>query len=84
MQKVGKNKLFFDKRDNSNFDLLTVSETANEPPQVSSALNALQTLLNAAYLLVFVMICYSGDGSLLGKFVMIFNWDCGDLLLSKS
>nr|XP_002126137.1 eukaryotic translation initiation factor 3 subunit D-like [Ciona intestinalis] len=32
-QRVGKNKLFFDKRDDSNFDLLTVSETANEPPQ---------------------------------------------------
>uniref|UniRef100_A0A1A8NWI0 Eukaryotic translation initiation factor 3 subunit D n=1 Tax=Nothobranchius pienaari TaxID=704102 RepID=A0A1A8NWI0_9TELE len=32
VQRVG-NKLFFDKRDNSDFDLLTVSETANEPPQ---------------------------------------------------
>lgn len=32
VQRVGK-KLFFDKRDNSQFDLLTVSETAVEPPQ---------------------------------------------------
>jgi len=32
VQKVGK-KLFFDKRDDSEFDLLTVSETATEPPQ---------------------------------------------------
>jgi len=32
VQRVG-SKLFFDKRDNSDFDLLTVSETANEPPQ---------------------------------------------------
>ncbi|XP_024127156.1 eukaryotic translation initiation factor 3 subunit D [Oryzias melastigma] len=32
VQRVG-NKLFFDKRDSSDFDLLTVSETANEPPQ---------------------------------------------------
>lgn len=32
VQRVGK-KLFFDKRDDSEFDLLTVSETAIEPPQ---------------------------------------------------
>ncbi|XP_076443201.1 eukaryotic translation initiation factor 3 subunit D-like [Babylonia areolata] len=32
IQRVG-NKLFFDKRDDSDFDLLTVSETATEPPQ---------------------------------------------------
>ncbi|XP_052238359.1 eukaryotic translation initiation factor 3 subunit D-like [Dreissena polymorpha] len=32
VQRVGK-KLFFDKRDDSEFDLLTVSETAVEPPQ---------------------------------------------------
>jgi translation initiation factor 3 subunit D len=32
VQRVGK-KLFFDKRDDSEFDLLTVSETATEPPQ---------------------------------------------------
>ncbi|KAL3876087.1 hypothetical protein ACJMK2_033968 [Sinanodonta woodiana] len=32
VQRVG-NKLFFDKRDDSEFDLLTVSETAVEPPQ---------------------------------------------------
>ncbi|GAB6020453.1 Eukaryotic translation initiation factor 3 subunit D, variant 2 [Chamberlinius hualienensis] len=32
VQRVG-NKLFFDKRDSSEFDLLTVSETSNEPPQ---------------------------------------------------
>jgi len=31
VQRVG-NKLFFDKRDDSNFDLLTVNETAAEPP----------------------------------------------------
>ena len=32
VQRVG-NKLFFDKRDDSEFDLLTVNETAIEPPQ---------------------------------------------------
>lgn len=32
VQKVGK-KLFFDKRDDSEFDLLTVSETATQPPE---------------------------------------------------
>ncbi|KAK6195786.1 hypothetical protein SNE40_001142 [Patella caerulea] len=32
VQRVG-NKLFFDKRDTSEFNLLTVSETATEPPQ---------------------------------------------------
>ena len=32
VQRVG-NKLFLDKRDDSEFDLLTVSETATEPPQ---------------------------------------------------
>ncbi|KAK7113603.1 eukaryotic translation initiation factor 3 subunit D-like isoform X1 [Littorina saxatilis] len=32
VQRVG-DKLFFDKRDDSDFDLLTVSETATEPPQ---------------------------------------------------
>ncbi|KAI0208592.1 Eukaryotic translation initiation factor 3 subunit D [Lamellibrachia satsuma] len=32
VQKVG-NKLFFDKRDESDFDMLSVSETATEPPQ---------------------------------------------------
>lgn len=31
VQRVG-NKLFFDKRDDSEFDLLTVNETASEPP----------------------------------------------------
>ena len=32
MQKIGE-KIFLDKRDNTEFDLLTVSETAAEPPQ---------------------------------------------------
>jgi len=32
VSKVG-NKIFMDKRDDSNFDLLTVSETAGDPPQ---------------------------------------------------
>jgi len=32
IQKIG-NKVFLDKRDNTEFDLLTVSETAAEPPQ---------------------------------------------------
>ncbi|XP_065174819.1 eukaryotic translation initiation factor 3 subunit D-like [Sycon ciliatum] len=35
-QRVG-NKLFLDKRDNSQFDLLSVSETATEPPQDEGA-----------------------------------------------
>lgn len=36
VNKFGK-KLFFDKRDDSDFDLLTVSETATEPPQEEGA-----------------------------------------------
>ncbi|XP_035695363.1 eukaryotic translation initiation factor 3 subunit D-like [Branchiostoma floridae] len=36
VQRVG-SKLFFDKRDDSEFDLLTVSETATEPPQDEGA-----------------------------------------------
>ena len=32
VQKIGE-KIFLDKRDNTEFDLLTVSETAAEPPQ---------------------------------------------------
>lgn len=39
-QRVGRNKLFFDKRDNSQFDLVTVSETANEPPQEENGINS--------------------------------------------
>ena len=33
VDKIG-NKIFFDKRENTEFDLLTVSETSGEPPQV--------------------------------------------------
>ncbi|CAG0888523.1 unnamed protein product [Darwinula stevensoni] len=36
IQKIG-NKLFLDKRDDSEFDLLTVSESSNEPPQDEGA-----------------------------------------------
>ncbi|XP_025081962.1 LOW QUALITY PROTEIN: eukaryotic translation initiation factor 3 subunit D-like [Pomacea canaliculata] len=36
VHRVG-SKLFFDKRDDSDFDLLTVSETASEPPQDEGA-----------------------------------------------
>lgn len=36
VQRVG-DKLFFDKRDDSEFDLLSVSETAKEPPQEEGA-----------------------------------------------
>ncbi|KAA0705760.1 Eukaryotic translation initiation factor 3 subunit D [Triplophysa tibetana] len=51
VQRVG-NKLFFDKRDNSDFDLLTVSETANEPPQdEGSSLNSPRNLaMEATYI----------------------------------
>lgn len=45
VQRVGK-KLFFDKRDDSDFDLLTVSETATEPPQEdnSNSINSPRSL----------------------------------------
>lgn len=43
VQRVGK-KLFFDKRDDSEFDLLTVSETAVEPPQDESGSNSPRNL----------------------------------------
>lgn len=43
VQKVGK-KLFFDKRDDSEFDLLTVSETATEPPQDEMGINSPRNL----------------------------------------
>lgn len=43
-QRVGKNKLFFDKRDDSQFDLLTVSETSNESPQEENSMNAPRNL----------------------------------------
>ena len=36
VSKIG-NKLFFDKRDDSNFDLLTVGETSSEPPQADDS-----------------------------------------------
>lgn len=50
VQRVGK-KLFFDKRDDSEFDLLTVSETAIEPPQDESGINSPRNLaLEATYL----------------------------------
>uniref|UniRef100_A0A4W4ED77 Eukaryotic translation initiation factor 3 subunit D n=1 Tax=Electrophorus electricus TaxID=8005 RepID=A0A4W4ED77_ELEEL len=51
VQRVG-NKLFFDKRDNSDFDLLTVSETANEPPQdEGNSLNSPRNLaMEATYI----------------------------------
>ncbi|XP_065826633.1 eukaryotic translation initiation factor 3 subunit D-like isoform X2 [Oscarella lobularis] len=40
-QRVGKNFLFLDKRDKSQFDLMTVNETAVEPPQDDgSSMNA--------------------------------------------
>nr|CAB3241618.1 eukaryotic translation initiation factor 3 subunit D-like [Phallusia mammillata] len=49
-QRVGKNKLFFDKRDDSNFDLLTVSETANEPPQDEGINAPLSLAMEATYI----------------------------------
>ncbi|MEE6523489.1 hypothetical protein FKM82_022415, partial [Ascaphus truei] len=45
VQRVG-SKIFFDKRDNSDFGLLTVSETANEPPQ--DEVNSLNSPRNLA------------------------------------
>jgi translation initiation factor 3 subunit D len=49
------NKLFFDKREDSNFDLLTVNETAAEPPYVDdegkNSINSPQNLaLEATYI----------------------------------
>ncbi|XP_064617804.1 eukaryotic translation initiation factor 3 subunit D-like [Liolophura sinensis] len=51
VQRVGK-KLFFDKRDDSDFDLLTVSETATEPPQEEgNSINSPRNLaLEATYI----------------------------------
>jgi len=44
VQKIG-GKIFLDKRDNTEFDLLTVSETASEPPQdEGSSLNSPRNL----------------------------------------
>merc|ERR1712142_1318789 len=44
VQKIG-GKIFLDKRDNTEFDLLTVSETAAEPPQdEASSLNSPRNL----------------------------------------
>merc|ERR1712080_82842 len=44
VQKIG-GKIFLDKRDNTEFDLLTVSETAAEPPQdEGSSLNSPRNL----------------------------------------
>merc|ERR1712050_588957 len=44
VQKIG-GKVFLDKRDNTEFDLLTVSETAAEPPQdEGSSLNSPRNL----------------------------------------
>merc|ERR1712241_795043 len=44
VQKIG-DKIFLDKRDNTEFDLLTVSETAAEPPQdEASSLNSPRNL----------------------------------------
>ncbi|XP_061433203.1 eukaryotic translation initiation factor 3 subunit D [Lethenteron reissneri] len=51
VQRVG-SKLFFDKRDNSDFDLLTVSETANEPPQEEG--NAINSPRNLALEATFI------------------------------
>lgn len=52
VQRVG-NKLFFDKRDNSEFDLLTVNETAAEPPfndDTNSINNPRNLALEATYI----------------------------------
>jgi len=51
VQRVG-NKIFFDKREDSEFDLLTVSETAVEPPQEEGAsINSPRNLsLEATYI----------------------------------
>lgn len=51
VQRVGK-KLFFDKRDDSEFDLLSVSETATEPPQDEG--NSINTPRNLALEATFV------------------------------
>lgn len=51
VQRVGK-KLFFDKRDDSEFDLLSVSETATEPPQDEG--NSINTPRNLALEATFI------------------------------
>lgn len=49
--KVAKFRLFFDKRDDSDFDLLTVNETANDLPGGEGGSNSLQKLsLEATYI----------------------------------
>lgn len=50
VQRVG-DHLFFDKRDDSQFDFLTVSETAKEPPQEESGINSPPSLaMEATYI----------------------------------
>jgi len=51
VQKIG-GKLFFDKRDNTEFDLLTVNETANEPPSDDG--NSLNSPRNLALEATFI------------------------------
>lgn len=50
VQRIGKNKLIFDKRDKSSFDLLTVSETANEPPQDEGMNSPINLAMEATYI----------------------------------
>ncbi|OXU23485.1 hypothetical protein TSAR_016887 [Trichomalopsis sarcophagae] len=51
IEKIG-NKLFFDKRDNTEFDLLTVNETSVEPPQDDG--NSLNSPRNLALEATFI------------------------------
>jgi len=50
VQRVGKKTVIFDKRDKSNFDLLTVSETANEPPQEDGMNSPMALAMEATYI----------------------------------
>jgi len=56
VQKIG-DKIFLDKRDNTEFDLLTVSETAAEPPQDDA--NSLNSPRNLALEATFINHNYS-------------------------
>ena len=70
VQRVGK-KLFFDKRDDSEFDLLTVSETATEPPQDDAT--SINSPRNLALEATFINHNFSQQVLKMVRFVMVFR-----------
>ena len=70
VQRVGK-KLFFDKRDDSEFDLLTVSETATEPPQDDAT--SINSPRNLALEATFINHNFSQQVLKMVRFVIVFR-----------